>query len=253
MTDIGRLADLVLTGGGPLTPISSAEPDATLDDAYAVRDHVLARRLETGDALRGVKLGGTPPTKAGEPWDELALGWLTSSMIWASDAVFQRDEFVLPLAEPEMAFVLGEDIEGPGIGLHDVLDATVRIHGAIEVMDVRFGTGMTAVDVIADNIAASRVVVGADSIAPRDHDLSVLGCLFERDGHSVATASGAAVLGHPAAAIAALANAVAARDGALRAGWIVLAGGLVAPTDVSSAASVTAIFSQLGRVGFALR
>lgn len=253
MTDIGRMADLIMADGGPHTPISSAEPDLTLDDAYAVRDHVLARRVAGGDALRGVKLGGTPPTQDGRPWDELALGWLTWSMIHSSDVVFARDDFVFPLAEPEMAFVLGEDLRGPGVGMHDVLDATVRIHGAIEVMDVRFGGGMTAVDVIADNVAASRVVLGSDSIGPRDCDLSVLGCMFERDGHSVATASGAAVLGHPAAAIAALANAVTERDGALEAGWIVLAGGLVAPTDVSAASSVTAMFSRLGRVGFALR
>jgi 2-oxo-3-hexenedioate decarboxylase len=70
-----------------------------------------------------------------------------------------------------------------------------------------------------------------------------------RAGGKVAdTAAGAAVSGHPAAAVAWLANRLGARGQPLRAGWLVLSGGLTAPVPLEPGTAVTAEFDGLGSV-----
>jgi len=62
------------------------------------------------------------------------------------------------------------------------------------------------------------------------------------------TAAGAAVMGHPAAAVAWLVNTLAERGEHLRTGSVVLTGGLTAPAAVRQGRTLTAEFDQLGSV-----
>ena len=55
-------------------------------------------------------------------------------------------------------------------------------------------------------------------------------------------------MGHPAAAVAWLVNTLAARSKHLRAGSIVLTGGLTAPAALRAGGALTAEFDQLGSV-----
>ncbi len=51
----------------------------------------------------------------------------------------------------------------------DVLDATERVVGGIEVIDSRYEAfKFTLPDVIADNTSAARVAIGDAGVAPRD-------------------------------------------------------------------------------------
>jgi 2-oxo-3-hexenedioate decarboxylase len=79
-------------------------------------------------------------------------------------------------------------------------------------------------------------------------DLHVLGCLFRWKGGS-STAAGGAVMGHPAAALAWLANTLMARGEHLDAGSIVLSGALTASVRLKAGSIVTAEFDGLGSVG----
>ena len=79
-------------------------------------------------------------------------------------------------------------------------------------------------------------------------DLRLLGCVLRADGDVVATAAGAAVMGHPAASVAWLANQLAERVEVLKAGTTVFSGGLTAPIPLSAGSSVTAEFDGLGTV-----
>ena len=60
--------------------------------------------------------------------------------------------------------------------------------------------------VVADNTSAARFVIGGIARAASDVDLRTVGVVLEKNGEAVAFGAGAAVLGHPAAAIAMLAN-----------------------------------------------
>ena len=79
-------------------------------------------------------------------------------------------------------------------------------------------------------------------------DLALIGLLLEVDGAMVATAAGAATMGHPAEAVAMLANWLGERGEAILPGWIVFSGGLTAAVPLEPGSSVTATFGHLGTV-----
>lgn len=62
------------------------------------------------------------------------------------------------------------------------------------------------------------------------------------------TAAGAAVMGHPAASVAWLANQLAAEGEVLKAGQLVFSGGVTAPVPVLAGGSVTFQFGGLGSI-----
>jgi 2-oxo-3-hexenedioate decarboxylase len=68
------------------------------------------------------------------------------------------------------------------------------------------------------------------------------------DGQVVDSATGAAVQGHPAEALALAANALAGRGLAMEAGWLVLTGGMTDAVPLGPGTSVTARFTNLGSV-----
>ena len=79
-------------------------------------------------------------------------------------------------------------------------------------------------------------------------DLRLLGCVFEVDGRLAATAAGAAVLDHPAAAVAWFVRSLAARGRRLEAGTTVLSGALTAAVPVQPGSVVRVTVDQLGSV-----
>jgi 2-oxo-3-hexenedioate decarboxylase len=148
---------------------------------------------------------------------------------------------------------MGRDLSGPAVTAADVLAATAGVATGIEILDSHFlDYRFTMPDVIADNASASRLVVGAPA-APDGIDLRLAGVVFEHNGEVTATAAGAAALGHPAAAVAWLARSLAAAGEGLRAGQIVLSGGLTAAVPLRPGDVVVATVDRLGAVELACR
>ena len=79
-------------------------------------------------------------------------------------------------------------------------------------------------------------------------DLRLLGCVLRVDGDVIATAAGAAVMGHPAASVAWLVNRLAERGQTLDAGMLVFSGGLTEPVPLQVGTSVAAEIDQLGTI-----
>ncbi|GAA4685083.1 hypothetical protein GCM10023215_20140 [Pseudonocardia yuanmonensis] len=107
-------------------------------------------------------------------------------------------------------------------------------------------------DVVADNTSASRFVVGTP-VSPAGIDLRLVGMVMEHNGQVVATASGAASLGHPAAAVAWLVRRLAPEDEGLAAGQVVLSGGLTAAVPVGPGDVVTVTIDRLGSIELGCR
>ena len=128
--------------------------------------------------------------------------------------------------------MLGRDLAGPHVTAADVLAATAGVAVGIEVLDSRYRDyRFTIADVVADNTSAGRFVVGA-AVPPAGIDLRLVGVVFERNGEVVATAAGAAVLGHPGGG-GGLAGPRAGRRRRGPAGRrLVLSGGLTAAVPV---------------------
>jgi 2-keto-4-pentenoate hydratase len=159
-------------------------------------------------------------------------------------------ELIHPGVQPEIVFRLRHPLAGPGVTPGDVLAATEWLACALEVVDSRYtGPSARLEDVVADSASAAYVVLGSRWVTPSQiPDLSLVGCSLEADGVPVTTAAGAAVLGHPAAAVARLANWIGRRGGAVGENWIVLSGGLTPAVPLVPGGHVTATFGRLGRI-----
>ncbi len=229
--------------------ITKQVDDLSVDDAYAIQAALLELQLGRGDTLAGAKLGLTSAAKQEQMGvTEPVYGWVPQASV-VTDGEVSVGQLIHPRCEPELVFVLADDLAGPGISAGDVMDATEAIVGGIEVIDSRYEAfSFTLPDVIADNTSAARVLIGDDGVAPGEADLLTLGCLFEVDGEITGTATGAALLGDPAACVAMLANHLGKHGQKLAAGWIVMAG---APTDAQPLTANTvasARYSHLGSV-----
>lgn len=232
------------------TPLSDEVSDLDVATAYAIQADVVAARLEAGSVIVGAKLGLTSVAKQRQmKVDEPLYGWLTSDMQIDTGAVLECARFIQPRCEPEIAFLLSADLDGPDTSAAQVLAATELVFPAVDVLDSRFaGYAFTLPDVIADNSSCAGYVLGGQGVHPAGFDLRLTGCAFYKNGELVATASGAAVLGHPAAAVAWLVRRLAARGEGLRAGQVVLSGSMTEAIAVAPGDVITARLDRLGTV-----
>ena len=139
---------------------------------------------------------------------------------------------------------------GPGCHVGAVLAAIDFVIPGVEIIDSRYRDfKFDLKSVIADNTSASRFVVGGRARNADELDLRTLGVVLEKNGEIVAMAAGAAVMGHPAAAIAALANHLGARGQEIPAGTFIMTGGVTEAIAVKAGDSVNVRFQDLGTVG----
>ncbi len=131
-----------------------------------------------------------------------------------------------------------------------VLAATEAVFAAVDILDSRYHDfRFTLPDVVADNASGGRIVLGPQARRPGELvDLRLLGCVLRTGGEVTHTAAGAAVSGHPAAAVAWLANRLGSQGKCLRGGMLVLSGGLTAPVPLEPGAAIAAEFDGLGSV-----
>ena len=209
----GRLVDAAAqrTGIAALTTAYGAFDVAT---AYEVQDAVVDARLkgQASSAERG-QLGLTSVAKQRQMHvDEPLYGWLTDDMALDVGQPLDCSRFIQPRCEPKVAFLMSRDLEGTQVTAAHVLAATAAVFPAIDVLDSRFaGYSFTLPDVVADNASAAGFLLGGQASEPGGLDLRLTGMVLEKNGELIATAAGAAVLGHPAAAVAWLVRALAAR------------------------------------------
>jgi 2-oxo-3-hexenedioate decarboxylase len=228
--------------------------DLTEAAAYEVQDLVVNHRLGLGHRLIGAKLGLTSRAKQVQMnVDSPLYGWLTADMLLPAGKPLAPGRFIHPRVEPEIGFLIGETIRAPA-SITTVLAATTGVFAAIEIIDSRYGAfRFRHPDVIADNASSAGVLTGPVlrdvSTLP---DLRLLGCVLRVNGAVTATAAGAAVLGHPAAAVAFLVNQLAARGRELPARSIVLSGALTDAVPLTPGVAVTAEFDVLGSLAVTL-
>ena len=209
-------------------PLSARHPEVSIADAYAIQQRMLARRLAAGERVVGKKIGVTSQAVM----DMLGVfqpdfGWLTDGMVYNEGQAIPADTLIQPKAEGEIAFVLKKTLRGPGVTAADVLAATEGVMACFEIVDSRIRDWKIKIqDTVADNASCGVFVLGDRLVDPRDVDLGACGMVLEKNGEIVATGAGAAALGHPANAVAWLANTLGAHGIALEAGEVVLSGSL---------------------------
>jgi 2-keto-4-pentenoate hydratase len=234
----------------PLPPLSQEYPALTPAQAYAMQSAWLDLKLARGARLIGRKIGLT--SRAMQELlgvDQPDYGFLLDSMAVPSGSTLMRTDFLLPRIEPEIAFWLAKDLKGPGITVDAVLAATRGVSPALELVDSRIARWqITLPDTIADNASSARVIVSEQIVPLDDLDLAAEMVTLTRNGVEVGAGNGAAVLGHPAEAVAWLANKFAEYDIALVAGQLVLPGAMCAAATVAAGETYRALFTTVGEV-----
>lgn len=231
-------------------PPSTEWPDLTLSEAYSIQRAYLGLRQAHGATLVGHKVGCTNRVLQ-ELFgiDRPDYGQLLDDMLLPDGAVINVATLIQPRIEPELAFVLREPLDGPGVTAARVLEATAGVVPCFEVVDSRIEDWRIAfVDTIADNGSSALFVMGDAFVDPRSIDLRTIGCVLEENGQVVATGAGAAVLGHPALSVAWLANELSRHGERLEAGNVVLSGALTTAPLARAGAVFHAYFGGVGAV-----
>ena len=233
-----------------IAKLTDDHPGMTIEDGYAVQDELRRRAIARGARLIGFKAGLTSKAKMRQMGVEVpSVGFLTSDMFRPDGSAIPGEELIQPRVEPEVAFVTKRDLRGPGCDRRRVLEATDFVMPAVEILDSRYAAyRFDLPSVIADNTSASRHVAGGRPRDPSDVDLRTLGVVVEKNGEIVAIGASAAVLGHPADAVAMLVNHLGARGEALPAGSFVLSGGITEAIAVAAGDNVTVRVQDLGSV-----
>jgi 2-keto-4-pentenoate hydratase len=232
--------------GEPIVP-DSLPTELTIEEGYAVQDAVVDRRTRADGEIVGYKIGFTNEAVQSDLGvDEPVYGRLLSATVGTDDPV-DGEDLIDPLIEPEIVFVLDRPLSPPVTRL-DVAAATRFVAPAIEIVDSRiadwsFGAG----EAVADNALAAALRVG-DPAPIGSRDLALEGVEVRIADDRRATGAGGAVLGHPADAVAWLAEALDARGDGLDAGDIVTTGSITEPLPIESGETVAARFSSLGTV-----
>lgn len=235
--------------GGKLT---DDFPDLDLALAYRAQDVLIERKLQAGERLVGAKLGLTSAAKQRRMGIDAPLtAWLTDAMV-VPEASVRLSELIHPRVEPEIVFILGEDLAGPGITPERALAAVAKVAAGYEVIDSRYTDFKFALpDVVADNASSARFGISSELFDPADVDLIAEEAVLRINGEEVDRATGAAVQGNPAAALALAANDLGRRGKTLKAGWIVLTGGMTDAVFLHPGDTVSVDFATLGSVSVA--
>ena len=226
-----------------LEPLTNRHADISIDDAYAIQQRMMKRRLDAGEKVVGKKIGVTSKAVMNmlgvyQP----DFGWLTDAMVYNEGEAIDASTLIQPKAEGEIAFVLKKTLKGPGVSAADVLAATEGVMTCFEIVDSRIQDWKIKIqDTVADNASCGVFVLGDRLVDVRDVDLATCGMVLEKNGEIVATGAGAAALGHPANAVAWLANTLGAHGIALEAGEVVLSGslGIMVPAKAGDNLRVT--------------
>ena len=230
--------------------ITDEHPQMDFDDAYAIQDRILAAKLKGGARVAGYKAGLTSHAKMKQMGvSDPVFGFLVDEFTVADGGEVKVSELIHPKVEPEIAFVTRTELRGPGCNIASVLAASDIVLPGIEVIDSRYRDFKFDVkSVIADNTSAVRFVVGGHAVDARSVDLRTTGIVLEKNGVPVALGAGAAVLSHPAAAVAMLVNHLGRRGKSLPAGSLVLSGGATEAVSVQAGDHVRLRVQGMGSV-----
>lgn len=241
-----------------ISQFSLEHPGMTIADAYAIQREWVALKVAKGRRVVGHKIGLT--SRAMQRTSNITepdYGALLDDMVFESGGDIDISRFILPRVELELAFILGSALKGPNCTIFDVLNATDHVIPAIEIIDQRIQpidpqTGRTrkVLDTISDNAANAGIVLGGLAVRPHDIDLRWVAALCFRNGVIEESGVAAAVLNHPAAGPAWLANKLHSYGEWLEPGEIILGGSFTAPVTASHGDTFHFDYGSLGSIGF---
>lgn len=250
LPDLAKMLRAASASGNAVGALKDNNPWLSIADAYAIQMLNVDHRLKAGGKIIGKKVGLT--SRAMQEFlgvNEPDFGHLFADMVYDENVPLSIGDFLQPKVEAELAFILGEDLKGPGVTLAGVLRACAGVMASFEVVDSRIADWKIRIeDTVADNGSGAGVVLGSELTPASGCNLKYVGLVLEKNGQIVDTAAGGAVLGHPGNAVAWLANTLGAMGTTLHKGEIILSGSFTKAYPVVAGDVFNAHFGGIGSV-----
>ncbi len=248
LQQLGLELHKALINRAPIAPISQRGHELTIGDAYLIQTYMLSHRIKSGLRVIGKKIGATSePVQKAVGIDQPDFGVLLEDTAYRSGDVIDYSNLIQPRIEGEIAFVLKKDLSGPNVTPEMVIEATDYVSPCLEVVDSRIHNWqINIIDTIADNASCGALILGDARIGIRDLDLAKCKMRILIDGKQVTQGIGAASLGHPANAVAWLANKFGEMGKVLKAGEPILSGSLGALIDVRKGDNINLAVDGIG-------
>ena len=221
---------------------------ATLDEAYAIQDEILARALRSGDGVAGYKIGLT--TQKMQQFCGVAepiAGRILKSTVHASGASIRNSEFHRLGIESELALRIGKEVPVSPAAPNgqDLIGCVDAIAAAFEIIDDRDAdyARLEASSIAAENSWNKGIVLGEATSPSAFGDLRGLHGRLLVNGEPVATGSSDDVMNGPLWVLAWVARFAQAAGQPLRPGQWIMTGSII-PTKFAVAGDVYSF--QLG-------
>jgi 2-oxo-hept-3-ene-1,7-dioate hydratase/2-keto-4-pentenoate hydratase len=227
--------------------LTSAYPDIEIGDSYQIQNYLVSSFKETGSRVKGYKVGLT--SKAIQQLvgsTEPNFGPLLDHMFTAEASDLARSNWLTPVVESEIAFIIKNPLSGPGVNVADVIRAIDFVLPAIEIADFRVAraAGMDVRDITADMSAAGGVVLGGNPVSLHDIDIRAVTCSLVVNDEERANGMASEVLGNPLSAVAWLANKLSEFGVALEPGQVILSGAMHNAQPVEAGDRILARFDN---------
>lgn len=233
-----------------IRPLTEQNKNLTIEEAYQIQLEIVEKKLAQGKKIIGKKVGLTSDAmqrmlNVNEP----DYGHLFDDMQIEDGGNVNVSTMIAPKVEAEIGFVLDTDLKGPNVTYLDVMMATRYIVPTLEIIDSRVADWQIKLaDTVADNGSSAKVVIGNQTSTLNQVDLRTNSMVLFKNEKLIATGAGAAALGHPAGAIAWLANKLSEFDITLKKDELILPGALSGAVAVTAGDKIEAKFGSLGNV-----
>lgn len=234
----------------PIAPLTDTYPTIEFADAYEIQKLQIDQRLADGATVKGHKVGLTSAAMQKQLGvAQPDFGHLLDDMFYLEHMPIPMDIWLQPRIEPEVAFVLGRPLKGPGVTVADAIRAVDFVLPAIELIDSRIKDWKIGIiDTISDNASSGGLVLGGRPTKLTDVDLRLIGCTLYKNGQIIGTGANGAVLGNPINSLVWLANTVGPQGVTLEPGHVVLPGSVTRMMTVSPGDTFVANWGALGSV-----
>ena len=252
-TDLNAFAETVDEAARTAKAIEQFDQGAfDVETAYHIQSLSIQRRVARGEVRSGIKMGFTSRAKMQQMGvHDLIWGRLTDAMMIAEGAEVEGQRFIHLRVEPEIAFVLGDDLCGE-VSIPEAMACVECIAPALEIIDSRYQNfKFSLADVVADNASSSGYVIGP--WAAPEEPIDNLGIVMNINGRPRQCGSTAAILGSPYRSLVHAARLAEIAGEPLQAGWVVLAGAATAAEHLQPGDQVVAEFQNLGSVAFSYK
>jgi 2-keto-4-pentenoate hydratase len=232
----------------PFRPVTSFDPDISLDRAYAVQRRIVERQLAAGDRIAGYRGGlmsQASMRQRGVTQPLVAVQFRSGRLI--SPATLSLAGYRHAALEVKLGFLFGRDLPSGPLTPETVRAAVRSVVPVIDLPDIGYAdpAHYSAADMVAANISSARFVIGKPARCCSDLDRET--AALTRDGAVLTHGVGRDSLGDAWGSLVTIVQLARAQGYELRRGDIILTGKIGDKVDVQPGAYI-AHFGSLGDV-----